>query len=134
MRENFPQPTRPLNSYDLVDYETEMPSNVPQREDIVGHQSNVDVVPPTTMAREKEEGETKFVLVDKLVNQVLDKYEKLKDQLNLEEMVAKEERYREGKSHTTSRGLQLPAENDKLERFKIRTVVAGEVVKEDQKK
>lgn len=151
----FPQPARPPNSYDIgfeipsTSYpqnpRISKPSYVPQREEVVGHphqsidHSYMHVVPPT-MAKE-EGGEKKVALVDKLVNRILDKYEKLpatiRDQINLEEMLAKE-RHREVNSQsTTSRGLEQPVEGgppEKLERFKIRTVVAEEVVKEDEKK
>ena len=55
--------------------------------------------------------------------------------MNLEEMLAKEGN-KKGEPHstTTSRGLQQPVEageKEKLERFKIRTVVAEEVVKSE---
>lgn len=150
----LPQPTRPPNSYDMI---LETPSTAyPQREDnIVGHdpqQSNDQycnihhVVPPTLVAKEEEEGGRKFALVDKLVDKVLDKYEKLpdnfRDQINLEAMLAKERDTQDksqSASTTTSRGLRQPveveiSEKEKLGRFKIRTVVAEEVVKEDEKK
>lgn len=135
----FPQPTRPLNAYD-TSFGT--PSTVyPQHENnTFGHPQHM--VTPTMLKEEK--GDKKFVLVDKLGNRVLDKiYEKLpaklRDEINLEEVMGKE-RKRGGKSESgNSRGVG-PGEiglsdKEKLARFKIRTVVAEEVVvKEDEKK
>ena len=135
----LPQPARPLNAYD-TSFET--PSTVyPQRENnTFGHPQQM--VPPTMLKEEK--GEKKFVLVDKLGNRVLDKiYEKLpaklREEINLEEVVGKE-RSKGGKSEGgNSRGVGHGeiglSDKDKLGRFKIRTVVAEEVVvKEDEKK
>ncbi|GAU16037.1 hypothetical protein TSUD_339080 [Trifolium subterraneum] len=127
----LPQPTRPSTVY-------------LQREDnIFGHpqqlvdQFNNHVVPPT-MLKEKEE-ETKFVLVDKLGNRVLDKiYEKLpaklREEMHLEEVLGKEGNKGDKSEHSTSRNVGITSDNEKLGRFKIRTVVAEEVVKEDEKK
>lgn len=63
--------------------------------------------------------------VSKLVNRVLDKYEKLpaslKDHINLEEMLGMKMKRRVETQNTTSRGPQHPI-NEKLERFKVRPV------------
>jgi hypothetical protein len=95
------------------------------------------VVPPTKL-KEKEE-EAKFVLVDKLGNRVLDKiYEKLpaklREEIHLEEMLGKEGNRGDKSERGTSRDVGISSDNEKLGRFKIRTVVAEEVVKEDERK
>ncbi|KAG4948011.1 hypothetical protein JHK84_041458 [Glycine max] len=63
----------------------------------------------------------KMTRVSKLVNRVLDKYEKLpaslKDHINLEEMLGMKMKRSVETQNTTSRGPQHPI-NEKLERFK----------------
>ncbi|TKY62026.1 hypothetical protein E2542_SST11881 [Spatholobus suberectus] len=128
----LPQPaTRPPNSYDTS---FEIPSTAyPQQHSV--DESWVVPVPPSVV--KEDEGERKFAFVEKLVNRVLDKCEKLpasfRDQIDLEEMLAKERKKRVESQSTTFRGLQQPVE-EKLDRFKVRTVVAEEVVKEDNQK
>ncbi|RDX77293.1 hypothetical protein CR513_42605, partial [Mucuna pruriens] len=103
------EPARPPNSYDMI---FEIPSTA---------------YPPQQWIDEKhvhkEAGERKLGLV---VNRVSEKDEKhparFRDQINIEETLAKES--------TTSRDLEQPVE-EKLERFKVRTVVAGQVLQED---
>ncbi|KAG5104216.1 hypothetical protein JHK82_041186 [Glycine max] len=67
----------------------------------------------------------KMTRVSKLVNRVLDKYEKLpaslKDHINLEEMLGMKMKRSVETQNTTSRGPQHPI-NEKLERFKVRPV------------
>jgi hypothetical protein len=127
----LPQPTRPSTVY------------LQHEDDIFGYpQQSVDqfnnhVVPPTKL-KEKEE-EAKFVLVDKLGNRVLDKiYEKLpaklREEIHLEEMLGKEGNRGDKSERGTSRDVGISSDNEKLGRFKIRTVVAEEVVKEDERK
>lgn len=120
----FPQPTRPLNSYEMS---YEVPSTAyPQiLENIEGHpqqsiyhHSDIYVAVPPTVIRENER-EKKIHLVEKIVDKVLDKIV---------------DKYPQS---TTSRGLEQPVEageKEKLERFKIRTVVAEEVVVEEDNK
>ncbi|PNY10343.1 hypothetical protein L195_g011841 [Trifolium pratense] len=127
----LPQPTRPYTVY-------------LQREDnTFGHpQQSVDqfnnhVVPPTKLKVKEEE--TKFVLIDKLGNRVLDKiYEKLpaklREEIHLEEVLGKEGKRGDKSECSTSRDVGKSSDNEKLGRFKIRTVVAEEVVKGDEKK
>ncbi|CAL5194188.1 unnamed protein product [Lathyrus oleraceus] len=120
----LPQPTRPLNSDDMI-FETS--STVDQ--------FNNHVVPlQPTMLKEEGEGKKHFVLVDKVGNRVLDKiYEKLPAKLR-EEMNLEGKR-RDESENTTLRGVGIGiSDKEKLGRFKIRTVVVQEVVKEDEKK
>lgn len=89
-------------------------------------ESYVHAVPvPPSIAKEEEEGERKMTRVSKLVNRVLDKYEKLpaslKDHINLEEMLGMKMKRSVETQNTTSRGPQHPI-NEKLERFKVRPV------------
>ncbi|MED6147261.1 hypothetical protein PIB30_042448 [Stylosanthes scabra] len=124
------------NSYDNIN----MPStSYLQREEVVVvagdnpyyyDSSNEQSIIP----RYRDEGEQKKVVgkVDKIVNRIVDKYEKhipasIRDQINLEEFMAKDRN-----RGPTSRGLdEKPFEQDKIQRFKIRTVVAQDVDKED---
>ncbi|KAK7244956.1 hypothetical protein RIF29_39785 [Crotalaria pallida] len=137
----FPQPIRPPNSYDISFINipsTSYPQNL--------HNSKASNVPLFEEEEEQEEEEGKGVHThhSKLVKHIMDKCEKLlpeniRDQINLEEMMQGKEGNREVKSrsNTSSRGLQKQVEegsSEKLERFKIRTVVAEEVPKEDAKK
>ncbi|KAI5425570.1 hypothetical protein KIW84_031395 [Lathyrus oleraceus] len=98
-------------------------------------QFNNHVVPlQPTMLKEEGEGKKHFVLVDKVGNRVLDKiYEKLPAKLR-EEMNLEGKR-RDESENTTLRGVGIGiSDKEKLGRFKIRTVVVQEVVKEDEKK
>ncbi|CAJ2632402.1 unnamed protein product [Trifolium pratense] len=117
----LPQPTRPYTVY-------------PQQS---VDQFNNHVVPPTKLKVKEEE--TKFVLIDKLGNRVLDKiYEKLpaklREEIHLEEVLGKEGKRGDKSECSTSRDVGKSSDNEKLGRFKIRTVVAEEVVKGDEKK
>ncbi|KAL1352179.1 hypothetical protein AAHE18_06G148000 [Arachis hypogaea] len=110
-----------------------MPSTSYYYESSIDDQSYVNEAP--ILPKYKDEGEKKKVgKVDKIVNRMLDKYEKqmpatIRDQINLEELTAKE---RNKGRNTTSRGLdEEPIEQDKIQRFKIRTVVAQDIDKED---
>ncbi|CAJ1887210.1 unnamed protein product [Sphenostylis stenocarpa] len=123
----LPQPSRPFNSYD---------TSIEISSTTYPLQQSIDVVPPS-MTKE-EEGQQKFALVSKLVNRVLNEYEKLpasfRDQINAEEMLrGKRKRHGEETQNTTSRGLQQPVQQ-KPERFKVRYVSTEEVVKDDDKK
>jgi hypothetical protein len=127
----LPQPTRPSTVY--LQREDNICGNPQQTVD----QFNNHVVPPTKLKEKKEEA--KFVLVDKLGNRVLDKiYEKLpaklREEMHLEEVLAKEGNRGDKLERGTSRDVGVPSDNEKLGRFKIRTVVAEEVVQEDEKK
>ncbi|CAK8544023.1 unnamed protein product [Lathyrus sativus] len=119
----LPQPKRPLNSDDMI-FETS--STVDQL--------NNHVVPLQPTMLKEDDRKKHFVLVDKVGNRVLDKiYEKLPAKLR-EEINLEGER-RDELENTTSRGVEIGmSDKEKLGRFKVRTVVAQEVVKEDEKK
>ncbi|KAK7337195.1 hypothetical protein VNO77_17759 [Canavalia gladiata] len=126
----LPQPARPPNSYDMS---LETPSTAYPQNLENSKFSNVDVVPvPPTMAKEVE-GERKLGAVGKLVDSVKDKYEKLPESFR-DQMHMKERNRNVESECSNSRGLKQPVVEEKLERFKVRTVVAEEVVKEDGKK
>lgn len=110
----FPQPARPPNSYDRS---FQIQSTVYPQQQLLVDQSYVMPEPPSMV--KEHEGERKLTLVDKLVNRVLDKCEK-----NVESQT----------QSTTSRGLPQQPVEEKLERFKVRTVFPQDVVKEDDKK
>ncbi|KAH1070791.1 hypothetical protein AAZX31_03G172500 [Glycine max] len=113
----LPQPETPPN--------IDIPStDCPPQQSIDENYVHAVPVPPS-IAKEEEEGERKMTRVSKLVNRVLDKYEKLpaslKDHINLEEMLGMKMKRRVETQNTTSRGPQHPI-NEKLERFKVRPV------------
>ncbi|CAI8614797.1 unnamed protein product [Vicia faba] len=119
----LPQPTRPLNCDDKI-FET--PLTVDQFNNIV--------VPLQPTMLKEDEGKKHFG------NRVLDKiYEKLpaklREEINLEHVLGKEGKRRDESETTISRGEEIGiSDKEKLSRFKIRTVVAQDVVKEDEKK
>ncbi|KOM39008.1 hypothetical protein LR48_Vigan03g239000 [Vigna angularis] len=120
----FPQPARPMNSYDTS---LGLSSTIypPQQQPIYENYGRAVAVPPSI---KDKEGERKVALVSKLVNRVFDEFEKV------EEILSKErKRHVEETQNTTSRGLRQPVQ-EKLERFKVRYVSTEEVVKDDDKK
>lgn len=119
----LPQPTRPVNSDDMI----------------FGTSSTVDqlnnkVVPLQHTILKEDEGKKHFE------NRVLDKiYEKLpaklREEINLEQVLSKEGKRRDESDNIASRGVEIgKLDKEKLGRFKVRTVVAQEVLKEDEKK
>ncbi|MED6181550.1 hypothetical protein PIB30_020311 [Stylosanthes scabra] len=109
-----------------------------QREEVVFAGDNPYYYDSISTIQEPIEGEKKKGIgkVDKIVNRIVDKYEKhvpatIRDQINLEELMAKEPN-RGPNNATTSRAIdEEPSEQHKIQRFKIRTVVAQDTDKED---
>ncbi|GLT94657.1 hypothetical protein SLE2022_123860 [Rubroshorea leprosula] len=150
----FPQPTRPINSYNFVP--VNMDCNLDSTEEMFQFQS-LDTSIPQSTARATEEEEKQAI--EDLLRIVSEWHEKLpesiKGTINLEELntatrgvkggvqeiVHNFERFREmTASWNSSRGLDGPEEGPEeeliegLERFKIRTVNLGGVVKEEEEK
>ncbi|GKU98324.1 hypothetical protein SLEP1_g11343 [Rubroshorea leprosula] len=146
----FPQPTRPINSYNFVP--VNMDCNLDSTEEMFQFQS-LDTSIPQSTARATEEEEKQAI--EDLLRIVSEWHEKLpesiKGTINLEELntatrgvkggvqeiVHNFERFREmTASWNSSRGLDGPEEElvEGLERFKIRTVNLGGVVKEEEEK
>ncbi|GLT76280.1 hypothetical protein SLA2020_479500 [Shorea laevis] len=146
----FPQPTRPINSYNLIP--VNMDCNLDSTEEMLQFQSwDTSIHQSTARATEEEEKQA----IEDLLRVVSEWHEKLpesiKGTINLEELnagtrgakggvqeiVHNFERFREmTASWNSSRGLDGPEEElvEGLERFKIRTVNLGGVVKEEEEK
>ncbi|GLT76281.1 hypothetical protein SLA2020_479510 [Shorea laevis] len=146
----FPQPTRPINSYNLIPFN--MDCNLDSTGEMLLFQSlDTSIHQSTARATEEEEKQA----IEDLLRVVSEWHEKLpesiKGTINLEELnagtrgvkggvqefVHNFERFREmTASWNSSRGLDGPEEElvEGLERFKIRTVNLGGVVKEEEEK
>ncbi|KAK2635864.1 hypothetical protein Ddye_030656 [Dipteronia dyeriana] len=119
----FPQPTRPINSYDLESLQfSEEPS-----------QSQ-----PMDMDNLEGEGGEKEEELHKLIKELYEKLPKSKrNQVNLDKLNVADEKLRGVEvDKTTMRGVNGPVDElqQKLERFKIKTVQLGGVVKQEDDK
>ncbi|KAE8098487.1 hypothetical protein FH972_016545 [Carpinus fangiana] len=158
----FPQPTRPIGSYDM----SSVPSTIapqknvhdnhrgsqplqlphPSKPTIIDNMSDEYRAPgelqpaPPTAATEEEEEERSHA-VDELCRAILEIYDRLpvgiQSQLSLDEMKAITGMRNGLKVDSATRGGSRGSVEElkhKLERFKIRTIQLAGVVKEEQKK
>ena len=157
----FPQPTRPIGSYDMSSVpSTIAPQKIPHdnhhgsqplqspqasKPTILHNMSDeyrapreLQPAPPTASTEEEEEGSH---AVDELCRSILEIYDRLpvgiQSQLSLDEMKAITGMRNGLKVNSATRGGSRGSVEElkhKLERFKVRTIQLAGVVKEEQKK
>ena len=158
----FPQPTRPIGSYNISSPQNihdsqslQMPQpsepittyNISNEDHIAMPQyfdhSQVPVAPPSTTAEEKNQHEEKIQeAVEELCRGILEIYDRLpvslQSQLNLDDIKAPTSFAKGLKTNSGEmRGCQQGSMEElrhKLERFKVKTIQLAEIVKEEQKR
>ncbi|KAJ4705148.1 hypothetical protein OWV82_021966 [Melia azedarach] len=136
----FPQPTRPINSYDLEIQQ--FPS-----ESEPANMNNMNISEPslsaeslsTASGEEEEEEEKSMEEVLKLISELQEKLPaSIRSEVNLDHQINKLKGLKAYSTSTRTRGCNGPLEEIKckLERFKIRTVQpgGGVVVVQDEEK
>lgn len=144
----FPQPTRPIGSYDL----SSAPFIAPQHQDMIGDECHApqDMVapqcfdqvqfpsapksaPPTTTTELEEE---KGRAVNELYRSILEIYDKLPGSIRNHLTLDERSVLASMQDPATRRGRQGSLEElkHKLERFKVRTIELAAIVKEEERK
>lgn len=144
----FPQHTRPINSYDL---EALHFSEEPSQSQPIDHMDNCESCLPaetrhdpiqshhnSQTSMEGEGGGEKAEELHKLIIQLYEKLpECIRNQVNLDKLNGADEKLKGVEvDKTTMRGVNRPMDElqQKLERFKIKTVQLGGVVKQEDDK
>ncbi|KAJ4705146.1 hypothetical protein OWV82_021964 [Melia azedarach] len=125
----FPQPTRPINSYDLeiqrFPSESE-PANMNNMN--ISEPSSSEESLPTASREEEEEKEETMEKVPELISELNEKLpSSIRSEVNLDHQINKLKGLKVYSTSTRTRGCNRPLEEIKckLERFKIRTVQQG---------